>query len=378
MTNTVKSVSTFQTARTERSSNFELLRIIAMLMIVASHAAQHSGNGEWTLMIQPLSANGVATYLLGTYGQLGVILFVIISSWFLCDAHSIHIGKSVRLYLQTMLCSVAIFAFIKIGGFEPVGLKELLKAFLTPVYSGYWFIRTYLLFYLIVPFLQKYVQSADEQTHKKLLMLLTVLLPVLRFFLFVEGEFGNVGDFVYVFVAVSYLKKHGGNYLERHCRLVCAVLFAVLWSSLIAANIVSHTFGFTDERAKHYIHHIFACRHIFVMLLAMSLFYIFKNYVNIGHSKVINAVAKTTFGVYIFHENPLLHSYGEHGLSETSLLFEQWLHIGEHFYTDAFYPLYFIACVFGVFAACSLLEFARQILCRNSECVYKKISQHFR
>ena len=201
----------------KRSSNFELLRILAMLMIVASHATQHSGSGAWTLITKPFSLNVFATYLFGTYGQTGVILFVIISSWFLCTSNSIHIKKAVRLYFQTMISSVLIFLFVKFGAFEPVGVKEFVKAILTPVYGGYWFIRTYLLFYLVVPFLQKAVQSADEKTHKKLLIILTILLPVLRFFFFVEGEFGNVGDFVYIFVAVSYLKKHEGNFLEKLC-----------------------------------------------------------------------------------------------------------------------------------------------------------------
>ena len=48
----------------KRSSNFELLRILAMLMSVASHAAQHSGNGEWVVMSLPFSLNLFATYLL--------------------------------------------------------------------------------------------------------------------------------------------------------------------------------------------------------------------------------------------------------------------------------------------------------------------------
>ena len=356
----------------KRSSNFELLRILAMLMIVASHAAQHSGNGDWVVMSQPFSLNLFATYLFGTYGQTGVILFVIISSWFLCTASSVHYGKAVNLYLQTMLSSVAIFFFVKLGGFEPVGVKEFVKAILTPVYGGYWFIRTYLLFYLVVPFLQKAVQSADEKTHKKLLIILTILLPVLRFFFFVEGEFGNVGDFVYVFVAVSYLKKHKGNFLEKHCRLIFISLLILMQVSLLGANLFCYHFGFSSEFLEKILKRIFPCRHIFVMLLSMSLFYIFKNYVKIGNSKIVNAIAKTTFGVYIFHENPLYCSYGENGLSDKALLFERWLHVGEHFETDAFYPLYFLLCVLFVFVSCSLLEFLRQSLCAFIKHLYRR------
>ncbi|WP_288807221.1 acyltransferase [uncultured Treponema sp.] len=347
----------------KRSSNFELLRILAMLMIVASHATQHSGSGAWTLITKPFSLNVFATYLFGTYGQTGVILFIIISSWFLCTSNSIHINKAVRLYFQTMISSVLIFLFVKFGDFEPVGIKEFIKALLTPVYSGYWFIRTYLLFYILVPFLQKAVQAADEITHRKLLLVLTIILPVLHFFLPISTEFGSAGDFVYIFIAVSYLKKHEGNFLEKHCRLIFISLLTLMQFSLLGANLFCYHFGFSTEFLKKVLLHIYACHHIFVMLLSMSLFYIFKNYVKIGSSKVINTVAKTTFGVYIFHENPLFCSYGENGLSDKGLLFERWLHIGEHFESDILYPLYFLGCVIFVFACCSMIEFLRQNLC---------------
>lgn len=84
----------------KRSLNFELLRILAMLMIVASHATQHSGSGDWALISGKFSLNVFATYLFGTYGQTGVILFVIISSWFLCTSNSIHTKQSACIFRQ--------------------------------------------------------------------------------------------------------------------------------------------------------------------------------------------------------------------------------------------------------------------------------------
>lgn len=350
------------TAKQERSSNFELLRIFSMLMIVASHAAQHMANGGWTVMNAAPGANTLSLIFLGTYGQLGVILFIIISSWFLCDKQGIHIQKAVNLYLQAMLCSVAIFFFIKIFNFEPLGAKQFIKTLLTPIYGGYWFIRSYLFFYLLVPFLQKYLQTSPEEQIKKLLIVLTVLIPVLRFFFWVE-EFGTAGDFVYVFIAVYYLKKHPANFIEKHARALTLVLLICMWASLFLVHFVCSKFNL-EKMQFSLMQHIFANRHIFLMILAMSLFYIFKNYVKIGHSKLINAVAGTTLGVYIFHENPLLHSYGENGLRQTALLFEGWLKLGEHFNNGRFFPLYFLGCVVLVFAVCSLLDFLRKGICR--------------
>lgn len=356
--------------KTKRSSNIELLRIISMLMIVASHATQHAGLGDWQIISNPININLIATYILGSYGQLGVIIFIIISSWFLCDKDGIHVKKAVHLYLQTMLCSVAIFFVVKFFNFEPVGTKEFIKTFLTPVYGGYWFIRSYLIFYLLVPFLQNYLKKAEEKQVERLFVALTIFIPVLRFFFFVE-EFGNVGDFIYIFIAVYCLKKRPGNFLEKHAKILSAALLVLMWTTMLAMIFAGHRINFPNTKAV--LVHIFAYRNIFLMILAMCVFYVFKNNVKIKYSKTVNAVAGTTLGVYIFHENPLFRSYGEKGLRETALLFEHWLKIGVHFEQDRFYPLYFIVCVVGVFAVCSLLEFARQLLCKSVVFCYKKI-----
>ena len=355
------------TTKQVRSSNFELLRIFSMLMIVASHATQHAGKGSFSLMSATPGINLLSVILLGTYGQLGVLLFIIISSWFLCDKHGIRIQKAVNLYLQAMLCSVAIFFFIKIFNFEPLGAKESIKTLLTPAYSGYWFIKSYLLFYILVPFLQNYLQKTEEKEIKNLLIVLTILISVLRFF-FLSDNFGNVEDFVYIFIAVFYLKKHQGNFIEKHARVLTLVLLVLMWISLFMVNFVCYKFNLGSKR-HGLMMHIFTTKHIFLMILAMSVFYIFKNHVKIGHSKMINAVSGTTLGVYIFHENPLFYSYGENGVRETALLFEGWLKLGEHFETDRFFALYFTGCVVLVFVVCSLLDFVRKGICRV---VFKK------
>lgn len=347
--------------KTRRSSNIELLRIISMLMIVASHAMQHAGVGSWQIITAPISVNLVASYMLGSYGQLGVILFIIISSWFLCDKNEIHVKKAIYLYLQTMLCSVAIFFFVKIFKFEPVGIKEFIKALLTPIYSGYWFIKSYLIFYLLVPFIQEYLRKTEEKQIEKLFITLTIFIPFLRFFFFSE-EFGNVGDFIYIFIAVYYLKKRPENFLEKHAKILGTTLLFLMWLSMLSFNLFAHKINLPEEKIK-LITHIFANRNIFLMILAMCVFYIFKNF-KIGYSKIINAVAGTTLGVYIFHENPLFCSYGGNGIRETALLFEYCLKIGLHFENDKFYPFYFVTCVLGVFVICSALEFSRQFLCK--------------
>ena len=64
----------------ERNSNFELLRIIAMLMIVFHHFSVHGGfNYELT----DISFNRLWLYFISMGGKIGVDIFVLISGYFL-------------------------------------------------------------------------------------------------------------------------------------------------------------------------------------------------------------------------------------------------------------------------------------------------------
>lgn len=88
-----------------RSSNFELLRIIAMLMIVASHYAyygiMHSGESDSMLWQGgTLSHRILACFLI--QGELGVALFFMISGYFLFYKNNVSVFK---VALKTVLYS---------------------------------------------------------------------------------------------------------------------------------------------------------------------------------------------------------------------------------------------------------------------------------
>ena len=69
-----------------RDSRIELLRIVAAIMILSHHIVQHSGNEMGQLIASPLSVNQFISAAFGSWGQLGVTIFIIISSWFLAES----------------------------------------------------------------------------------------------------------------------------------------------------------------------------------------------------------------------------------------------------------------------------------------------------
>ena len=64
----------------ERFSNIELLRIFAMLLIIAFHYAFKGG-----FVYESLSVNKMIINVLTMFGELGVNLFVLISGYFMIN-----------------------------------------------------------------------------------------------------------------------------------------------------------------------------------------------------------------------------------------------------------------------------------------------------
>ncbi len=79
-----------------RSSNFELLRIFSMLMIVASHYAyfgvMHIGETDASLWLSGSLAHKLFSCFL-QMGELGVALFFMISGYFLIEKSKVSVFK---------------------------------------------------------------------------------------------------------------------------------------------------------------------------------------------------------------------------------------------------------------------------------------------
>ena len=88
-----------------RQSNIELLRIIAMVIIVAHHFAVHGG---FDFPIETVAPNRLWIQFLALGGKIGVNIFVLISGYFLIDAKSLKKVKVLKLWLQIFTYSASI------------------------------------------------------------------------------------------------------------------------------------------------------------------------------------------------------------------------------------------------------------------------------
>lgn len=297
----------------KRDSRYELLRIIAMFMVVASHCVQHSGNNNWDIIYRPFSFNLIIAMFIGMWGQVGVALFIIQSSFFLCDQNGIHMKKVVMIILRTWgICIFLIGIFFLAG--NDISFEIVMKELITPLYRGqYNFITTYLFFYISMPVLQTIILHVNNDSLRKICIIYTFLVPCLN--LVIPLFSGGFVEFVYLFFLTTYLKRTDFRLIRYNVTRILALLTGGLITGMLIFNYIGNMCG--DEGMMKFMNRLFSLN-ILTVFIAVCIFYLMKNSRLIA-SKYINYIAKATLGVYIWHENYLFRGddeiYGGGGIT---------------------------------------------------------------
>lgn len=163
-------------ARLPRQSNIELLRIIAMLMVIALHA-NFGVTGYPTP--KPVNAEPL-TWLGRIFSEEACIAcvdtFVLITGWF--GTHFKPRG-AVRLLFQTFFFALTLSALLwLITGSMPDSWRNIVKSGVS-----YWFVYSYLLLYLLSPALNAWVERAGEREQRQVLVVFFIFSVPLSFFL---------------------------------------------------------------------------------------------------------------------------------------------------------------------------------------------------
>lgn len=110
----------------ERNSSIELLKIIAMFMIVISHLAKSYGTLHtnlpvtqeyfYDLKIASVNINNIIMILLRSLGAIGNDIFFICTAWFLVDSKKSNKKKIIEMLLDVWVINIAFLLILKNGG----------------------------------------------------------------------------------------------------------------------------------------------------------------------------------------------------------------------------------------------------------------------
>ena len=157
-----------------RQSNFELLRISALFLIISCHFATH---GVWPGRGSNLLTDMALSFLI-IWGEVGVNIFVLMSGYFMVNSR-FRAESILRIVLETVFYSYTIqllFALLSISEFKA---KFLIRSLLPISGGNYWFITAYVAVYICSPILIWLENKLSKSAYERTLLLLGLLLLTL-------------------------------------------------------------------------------------------------------------------------------------------------------------------------------------------------------
>ena len=311
-----------------RNSNTELLRIIAMFLIVISHISAHGLHFIGEDIADTFQKRVVQSFI--NFGAIGNCIFMLISGYFLCGTE-FKLKKVKSLYIKLFVYSatMGVLAYllkVKVFGggysqyltsnyqqfFVTRDIKHLIKSFIPFISMQNWYITLYIIFYCLSPFCNKLVLGMSKKEHLLLIGILVTLngiFPNLLCFDYVRYSNSLALFFTYFFIGV-YIKKYEPEVLKKQTLLILLTL--VFFVFLLLSRNIIYVFGIACPVIRNNQTRILSLfegmDRIFTFCLVIAVFSIFRN-INIGSNKIINFISASTLSIYLIHENPNVKYY---------------------------------------------------------------------
>ena len=296
----------------KRQLNFEILRIIAMCMIITMHYLTKGLNVP--KLSEDLSLFNMLWWLIYAFSVGAVNIYVLISGYFLANSRW-RIDKVFSLYLTVWLYSVLVPLTLDALGIVDLGRLSLgdWQQLLLPIeYEHYWFATAYVMMYILTPVLAIAVRSLNRELLRGVIAGLVVLFSVLKSinpYLIPWDKYGNdVLWFIVLFMIAGYIRRFGIQ-ASITVRVLTYILTSILIfvSELILGVIVNKT-----GKLEYMLDMLCANNHILVLLASVALFTAFielkTDTINEKAGKIILLFSSSTFGIYLLHENLLVRS----------------------------------------------------------------------
>lgn len=342
----------------QRNSNIELIRIIAMFMIISYHYVSHgviqilSGTNYldvfWT---KGSIVNKIFCSFMLPGGTIGVCLFFIITGYF----ESVSNRVSLK-FLKTLLFYAFVIGFV--GGIAAIILLDasvsavcfnLIKFIACPVTSNmWWYATSYMILQLLVPYINKGINYLNDEG---LIIFVAIIWIVSQINIAFSLPYNALVFPVFYYLLGALLRRH--NSKKSLSKIVITSTLALVFWSIIAMSwfILYNTYG-----TEHYTQitlFVQTIQYAFLIPACSCMIFLLFTSIQIKNNH-INQLGKLTFGIYLLHDN----------VYSREIIWNRLFHVGEHFTEKNFIP-YSIITIIIVYIGCALLDLGRELWVKN-------------
>lgn len=260
-----------------RQSNFEILRIIAAIMIVFHHYSLHG------FYVLERSQNKLLGVFCALWGKVGVNIFVLISGYFLIN-QKFKIKKILSLIGQVYFYSILIMIINLVV--DNNANITMIKQSLLPT-NLWWFFNAYFIMYCVSPLINIIIKKA-KLTYNVIIGLVFIYILL--------NIYSNVYlDVMYMYVIGAYIRISNFRFKRIWDKII---LIIILTGILFYINLIAARENFLK------INMMF----LPLTLISLLLFICFKD-CNIKNNCLINSLAKSSFAVYLLHDSNVFRNF---------------------------------------------------------------------
>lgn len=292
----------------ERVIGLDILRSVAMLMIVIWHLYWH-GIDSGSFGCSGLSFfNYIVSEFILVCSSVCVNVFILISSYFLIDK-SLNLKRIFLLWLQVVFYSffLALLPYLFNPGSS--SLSAVIKSLFPITSYTYWFITIYLGFVCIAPFLAKTAQSLQQKEYQSFLVIL-LLIGCTFALSFPWGNLMGAAKgytlfwFIVVFFWGGYIRRFGIPIPPKKSLMFYFIGALIVTLFILAKACFRLRNGVTSIEIE------FPAYNSLAFIISLLLFLYFKDhpFKNNFFEKTLIRLSPYTFGVYLLSENKLIRS----------------------------------------------------------------------
>ncbi len=351
----------------KRVVSIELLRILAMMMVVMLH---YLGKGELLpALTGEMPLNGYVAWGMESLSIVAVNVYMLISGYFLTNSQ-FKWGRLVEIICQTLFYSILVSVVLMAAGIisvDSLTVNRLLEMIFPVQMKHYWFITAYVIMYLFSPILSTAVKHMEQKQLRNTIIGLLLFFGLSKSVLPVELTVDNYGYdglwFMCVFLVAAYIRLYGIPFFAKG-RGRAFLGYLVGCAGIFAVTFLVRAFYLKTGSLDHFVQTAFDYNHVLNLFAAVCLFYTFLNMqlpTEGKLAKVVYAVAPYSLGVYLLHEQ-----------LEVRYLWPQWLGATP----EGSVPVFVLRCILAVavvYVVGTLVDALRSMLFRGVSGVLQKI-----
>ena len=303
----------------ERSSNIELLRIIAMLMIIVYHIWIHcidvQLSNDTMYFIEPHFYKRLILFdIISPFGQIANAIFILISGYFMVEKKNIDLPKIAKKLISQSLFATIVLMLISTIVYKVYNSATINLIDINYFNNGSWFIGYYFAVMLSAYlFLNKFLNKLDQKKYSGFLIIMFTIIQfgwTIRIINDLASELGVYCAGIFLYSLGGYIRKY--NPFKNIKTIVYSLTLFIIALMIIISNYNLNSTSIEIFYLNNYsvfkpeIEPFF--NYSFVTIIcAVCIFELF-NRIRIKRNNVINFIGSSTLMIYLLHDNVLLYS----------------------------------------------------------------------